>query len=531
MTKPTKRASVIVATGTLCSRVLGFVKAIIIAHTLGLIGSQSADAFANANALPTTIYALVAAGVLSAVLVPQIIKHTQVEGSTSDYINKLITLGILSMGSITALLTLFTPWIVSLYTMTVPKQNLELVIIFAYWCMPQIFFYGLYAIISEVLNAKNIFAPFAWAPAVNNIIGIFAFLIFGFVFGTDPLGQRTHADWNQSMATLLALLNTFGSVGQAVVLFAFLKKAGIRYKPNFHFKNMHLRQTSVLAGWSFGLVAVVQIVGWVETLVANLSFGKAASLASLNNAWMIFLLPHSIVAVSLATTMFTSFSASVVARNTAKMQKEFLHGFKLIVFLMSGCSILIWICSPLIASIFTTDRNSIQIFTAILCFIVLGLVPYSALHFVNKVFYAKENTKAIFVLYAKTAPIHILLMLILAVVVPKEFLIMSLVLASSAISWLRFALQIKELKRFLPISQKALLRSVCRGLFVLVPSGVITFILAFLAGVYSIPGWIHGNFFVSLLACLACGICFVIVSFVILTAICKIIDIRKNVVQ
>lgn len=113
---------------------------------------------------------------------------------------------------------------------------------------------------------------------------------------------------------------------------------------------------------------------------------------------------------------------------------------------MVACSILICICSPLIASVFTTDQGSIHIFTAILCFIVLGLVPYSALHFVNKVFYAKENTKAIFVLYVKTAPIHILLMLILAVVVPKDFLIMSLVLASSAISWLRFAIQMKALK-------------------------------------------------------------------------------------
>lgn len=89
---------------------------------------------------------------------------------------------------------------------------------------------------------------------------------------------------------------------------------------------MNLKQTGILAGWSFGLVVVVQVVGWVETLVANLSFGKAASLASLNNAWMVFLLPHSIVAVSLATTMFTSFSVSAAARNMAKMQKSFCTG-------------------------------------------------------------------------------------------------------------------------------------------------------------------------------------------------------------
>ncbi len=68
------RASVFLASGTLVSRVLGFVRAIVLASAIGAYGSVSADAFALANGLPNTVYVIVAGGVLSAVLVPQIVK-------------------------------------------------------------------------------------------------------------------------------------------------------------------------------------------------------------------------------------------------------------------------------------------------------------------------------------------------------------------------------------------------------------------------------------------------------------------------
>ena len=50
--------------------------------------------------------------------------------------------------------------------------DLSLATAFAYWCLPQIFFYALYSLLGEVLNARNIFGPFSWAPAVNNVIAI-----------------------------------------------------------------------------------------------------------------------------------------------------------------------------------------------------------------------------------------------------------------------------------------------------------------------------------------------------------------------
>src|SRR5687768_18281736 len=88
MTDGIGRASAFLASGTIVSRILGFVKAIIVAATIGVVGSAGADAFAVANGLPNTVYVIVAGGVLSAVLVPQIVRAGAHADGGSAYINK-----------------------------------------------------------------------------------------------------------------------------------------------------------------------------------------------------------------------------------------------------------------------------------------------------------------------------------------------------------------------------------------------------------------------------------------------------------
>jgi putative peptidoglycan lipid II flippase len=159
------RTSLILASGTLVSRVLGFIKAIVLAGTIGLVGSASADAFANANSLPSNVYALISGGLLNAVLVPQIIRATKREDGGRVYVNRLLTLAITGLAGLTLILTIGAPVLAWIYGITLSPEQLGLVIAFAYWCIPQVFFYGLYAVLSEILNARSLFAPFASAAA------------------------------------------------------------------------------------------------------------------------------------------------------------------------------------------------------------------------------------------------------------------------------------------------------------------------------------------------------------------------------
>ena len=62
-------------------------------------------------------------------------------------------------------------------------EQFALAIALAYWCIPQLFFYGLYALVGETLNARRVFGPYTWAPIVNNVVSIAGFLVFIALFG------------------------------------------------------------------------------------------------------------------------------------------------------------------------------------------------------------------------------------------------------------------------------------------------------------------------------------------------------------
>ena len=96
------RASAILAAGTVVSRVLGFVLTAVLAAAIGTFAAG--DTFAIGNQLPNNIYALVAGGVLSAVLVPQIVRAAAHHDGGQQFINRVVTLGIVVFALVTVLL-------------------------------------------------------------------------------------------------------------------------------------------------------------------------------------------------------------------------------------------------------------------------------------------------------------------------------------------------------------------------------------------------------------------------------------------
>ncbi|NBR77500.1 MAG: murein biosynthesis integral membrane protein MurJ, partial [Microbacteriaceae bacterium] len=216
------RSSLIMASGTVFSRVLGIIRAIMLAATIG-VTTNAADAFGVANQLPNNVYAIIVGGVLNAVLVPQIVRARLHADGGKAYIDRLLTLAITVFGAITVLTTLAAPLLVALYTDGWSQSQMALATAFAYWCLPQLFFYGLYTLLGEVLNARSRFGPFMWAPVLNNIVAIAGMGAFIWQFGLDPTGKQSVEDWTQAQISLLAGTATFGVASQALILFLFWK--------------------------------------------------------------------------------------------------------------------------------------------------------------------------------------------------------------------------------------------------------------------------------------------------------------------
>ncbi|WP_159802062.1 murein biosynthesis integral membrane protein MurJ [Arthrobacter zhaoguopingii] len=398
----TARSSAIMAAGTLVSRFLGLIRVALLATAIGTLG-QVSDLFPAANNLPNFIYLMVAGGVFNAVLVPQIIKASRKEDRGADYISRLITLAVCGLLVLTVLATLAAPFIADLVS-NVSGARLALVTTFAYWCLPQIFFYGLYAIIGQVLNANGSFGPYTWAPVVNNVISIGFLTAFIVVLDPESTAGHTPENWTLTHTLLLAGGTTLGVVVQALVLFLPLRKLGLGLSPRFGWRGVGFGQTGKLAS----VTIITMLVGnglylvnqWVATIATEARADYAnrtppqpiAGLANLEIGSLVYVLPHSVIAVSLATVLFNQLAAAHADNNLAALRDTLSRGLRTIgVATVFGAAALLTLAVPLGMLFSGGSQASGAINAVIIALLALGAPFLSANFFLNRVFYARED--------------------------------------------------------------------------------------------------------------------------------------------
>ena len=390
------RASAILASGTMVSRLLGFLKVIVFANIIGQIGNVP-DAFTVANQLPNTVYTIVAGGVLTAVLVPQIVRASLHDDGGTAYINKLVTLALSILAVTTLIATLLAPWITRFIALGFSPDQLSLAVGFAYWCLPQIFFYGLYTVLGEVLNARKSFGPFTWVPVINNVISIAGLLLFGLLFGVDPNAQRIPVDFTPGMTALLAGSATLGVVLQALVLYFFWRRIGLRYRPDFKFRGVGLGAAGKMASWTFGMLLLTTAAGVVQTQVVSLASGEGASATVMSTAWLIFMLPHSIITVSVATAYFTRMSEHASRGDTDKLRTDASSAIRGTTLLIVLASAVIMVCAYPFARVFgEAGFEQVQAIGNVIMAFLLGLVAFCVLFVVQRTFYALGDTRTPF---------------------------------------------------------------------------------------------------------------------------------------
>ena len=198
------------ALGTVVSRITGFFRMLLIAFTIGTL--LDADLFNNANTIPNALYILVAGGIFNVVLVPQLVRTMKHDPDGGDaYAQRIITLGLLVLAVATVVLLLVVPGLVhvvfdqKLFTPGFEQQR-ESARLLMWLCMPQVFFYGAFVLVGQVLNARGRFGPMMWAPIANNLVAMAVLGVYLGVFGTSNGTDGFTTD----QALLLGLGSTAG---------------------------------------------------------------------------------------------------------------------------------------------------------------------------------------------------------------------------------------------------------------------------------------------------------------------------------
>ncbi|MFS0718264.1 murein biosynthesis integral membrane protein MurJ [Arthrobacter sp. 1P04PC] len=416
------RSSAIMAAGTLVSRFLGFAKTWMLALALGL-GSTVTDTFINANNLPNLIFLLVAGGVFNAVLVPQIIKASKGPDRGADYISRLLTLAVVVLLSLTLLVTLLAPTVIDLTTQGYSPQQKSLAVAFAFWCLPQIFFYGLYALLTQVLNANGAFGPAMWAPILNNVVAIAGLGMFIWILGTNEANPHTLDNWGSFQTLLVAGFSTIGVVAQTAILMIPVLRLRLGLRPRFGWRGVGLGQAAKLSVWTLATAAVGQLGFLYIMRIATIPGAErlrlqaegqteaAATLpgnAVLEVASQLYLLPHSIIALSLATVLFNRMTRASQDGDRAGLRRALSHGLRtMAVATVFGALALFALAGPLGMFFSGGDRQDGVMLAQTLTILALSTPFMSANFMMSRVFYANENARTPFFIQLVLALVNV----------------------------------------------------------------------------------------------------------------------------
>ncbi|HEY9294212.1 MAG TPA: murein biosynthesis integral membrane protein MurJ [Microlunatus sp.] len=419
-------ATAIMAAGTGFSRVLGFVKAALLVYALGA-GTRQADMFSFANVVPQAIYLLLAGGVLNTVFVPQIVRamHEDSDGGEA-FTNRLITLGLSAIGLIAIVATVAAPLIMRVYLdgqWLAPNLSgqFDSIVMLAYLCLPQIFFYGVTVMLGQVLNARGRFGPMMWAPVLNNVVGIASIGLFLILWpGERDLG----APFTLQQELVLGLGATLGIVAQSLVLIPFLRAVGFHFRPRFDFRHTGLGRAGHVAKWTVGYMIVTQLALVVVSRLASSAVpkGHGAGWTVYQNANLIFMLPHSLITVSLVTAMLPSTSRRVLAHDLTGARDEVVRTMRLTVTALLPASVAFLALGFPIADVLFGHGNGADqsglIGWTLIAF-AIGLVPFTLQYVCLRAFYALEDTRTTFFLQILIASVNVVAALLLVLPIGK----------------------------------------------------------------------------------------------------------------
>ena len=383
------------AVGTLLSRITGLVRNLLLVAILGT--AVLGDTYNVGNTMPNIIYNLIVGGALTAVFVPQIVRQSRAADGGSAYISRLFTFVSSLLLILTVLAILLAPIFVSFYAPTFNGKSYELTLAFMRYCLPQIFFMGVFALLGQIANARSIFGPMMWAPILNNVVAIS-------IFASFLSSDLTFDGITNEQVRWLGLGTTLGVLVQALVLIPVLRRAKISLRPRFDWRGSGLGHSIRLAGWTVLFVLISQI-GYlitvnlatrasVKALAEGISYGVGYTPYS--NAYLILLLPHSIVTISVVTAILPKLSSFVIDNDLAKLREQLIKAIKLVGVVTIPSAALFLAFGSLISDVlfFGISSNDARYIGYVLAAFALAAIPLSINFIAIRGLNAFENTRA-----------------------------------------------------------------------------------------------------------------------------------------
>ena len=391
-------ASSIMALGTIFSRITGFIRSVLAVAVLGT--ALLADTYNVANTLPYILYNLLVGGALTAIFVPQLIRSFDDDDGGHAFASRLVTTISAILLLLVAIGVFFAPTLVRIYAPEFSTQGFEtefrLAVAFTRYCLPQIFFLGLFTMLGQVANSRGSFAPLMWAPIANNLVVI---LIFSLVLISAP--DLALGSISSTQTQVLGWGTTLGVVIQALILIPVVKRTGISLR--FKFGWQGLGKSFSLAGWTLVYVLISQL-GYLVTVNVSTSAAVRSSQEGLStgvgytpfsNAYLVMMLPYSIITISIITALLPHLSKLAIEKKPTEVRDQLIRAIKMVGVVTVPSSVAFLFFGPIITKVLFVgiDYKDSTYIGYVLSALGIGLVTFSINLILIRGFNAFEDTR------------------------------------------------------------------------------------------------------------------------------------------
>ena len=382
------RATGSMAIATLISRVTGFIRTVLIGAALGEVVAAS---FNTANTLPNLITEIVLGSVLTALVVPVLVRAEKEDADHgAAFIRRLFTLTLTLMTVVTLVAVATAPLLTRMMMDEDSKGNLVQTTSFAYLVLPQIFFYGMFSLFMAILNTKEHFRPGAWAPVANNVVSIAVLVAYMALPG--QLNPVAPTSISNPHVLLLGLGTTAGVVVQCLIMLPALRKLGIDLRPLWGIDE-RLKQ---FGGMALAIVTYVAISQLGYIITTRIAFNAdAAAQFIYQQHWMLLQMPYGIIGVTLLTAIMPRMSRNAADGDDEAVVADLTMGTKLTFIALIPIIIFMTALGPDIAralfaygSFSQEAANTLGLTISASSF---TLIPYALVMLHLRVFYAREE--------------------------------------------------------------------------------------------------------------------------------------------
>jgi putative peptidoglycan lipid II flippase len=403
--------SAVMAIGSLVSRGTGFLRTVMISAALGGAALGLGDAYTTAQFFPGMIYELLIGGVLASVVVPVLVRARDRDTDGGEaYAQRLLTLAMVVLGAAAVIATLAAPLLTLIYTKPETGDAYrDLVTALSYFTLPAIFFFGVSAILAAYLNTRGVFGPPMWTPILNNVVVITTCVLFLLFFGAVA---RQPDEVSPSMVLLLGGGTLLGIVLQTAGLLPALRRAGFQWRLRFDFRRLGLRRLAHLGGWMFCYVAVSQL-----GVLVMLRLLSGDSLLIFNNVFLLMMMAHGIVAVSIITALLPRMSAAAAGGRLSEVIEDLAKGVRTTAAMLAPIVVVfVFLAGPTMVALFTRGAFSeadAAKGAPVLVMAGLALIPFSLSQLFTFAFYALPDTKTPAILNIPVVVVRVIAQIVL----------------------------------------------------------------------------------------------------------------------